>query len=186
VADAAREAPEASPWSGAPGGLFGFRLNAPARSEVRLEQDGAGVSAALGATSADAWTAEVDGAIHALHRSPRGWAVDGTEVSTRRVGEGVVAFHGGRALLFTEVSAAKGAEAAGDGVVLSPMPGKVILISVAVGDAVRKGQALLTLEAMKMEHVLTAAFDGVVAALGAKEGDQVAEGVTLARLDNPA
>jgi 3-methylcrotonyl-CoA carboxylase alpha subunit len=63
------------------------------------------------------------------------------------------------------------------------MPGKVILVSVAGGDTVRKGQSLVTLEAMKMEHVLTAPFDGVVAALTVKEGEQVAEGVALVRLE---
>ena len=66
------------------------------------------------------------------------------------------------------------------------MPGKVILVSVSVGEAVRKGQPLATLEAAKMEHVLTAPFDGVVAALVAKTGDQVAEGVVLARLEKQA
>jgi acetyl/propionyl-CoA carboxylase alpha subunit len=186
VADAARAATDASPWSGAPGGLFGFRLNAPARSEVRLEREGAVASASLGAASADAWTAEIAGQVLSLRRFARGWSAEGVDVTTVRVSEGVVAFHDGAAFLFNAVSAAQGAEVSGDGAVLSPMPGKVILVSVAVGEAVRKGQPLLTLEAMKMEHVLVAAFDGVVAALSAKEGDQVAEGVTLARLDKPA
>src|SRR3546814_13143516 len=52
---------------------------------------------------------------------------------------------------------------AGDGAILSPMPGKVIAVDVAAGDKVTKGQKLLTLEAMKMEHSLTAPFDGIVA-----------------------
>jgi 3-methylcrotonyl-CoA carboxylase alpha subunit len=185
VADADREASGSSPWSGAPGGLFGFRLNAAARSEVRLERDGAAVSVFVAATTADAWTAEVDAGALVLRRTARGWDVDGTEVTTARVREGVVTFHHGAAFLFTEVSAAQGAEAAGDGAVVSPMPGKVIQVAVSVGEAVRKGQALLILEAMKMEHVLVAPFDGRVAALAAREGEQVAEGVTLVRLDKP-
>ena len=63
--------------------------------------------------------------------------------------------------------------AAGDGAILSPMPGKVIAVEVAAGDKVTKGQKLLTLEAMKMEHSLTAPFDGVVAELNATAGAQV-------------
>ncbi len=55
--------------------------------------------------------------------------------------------------------------AAGDGSILSPMPGKIIAVEVAEGDSVVKGQKLLTLEAMKMEHSLTAPFDGLVAQL---------------------
>jgi biotin carboxyl carrier protein len=70
----------------------------------------------------------------------------------------------------------------GDGAITSPMPGKVVAIAVAVGDEVSRGQPLLTLEAMKMEHALAAPFDGVVEALNVTVGDQVSEGVALARL----
>ena len=45
------------------------------------------------------------------------------------------------------------------------MPGKVTAVEVAAGEKVDKGQRLLTLEAMKMEHALTAPFDGTVAEL---------------------
>ena len=48
---------------------------------------------------------------------------------------------------------------------------------------VKKGEALMTLEAMKMEHALTAPFDAVVAELKAKAGDQVVEGALLAKLE---
>ncbi|MCC6941237.1 MAG: acetyl/propionyl/methylcrotonyl-CoA carboxylase subunit alpha [Novosphingobium sp.] len=66
-----------------------------------------------------------------------------------------------------------GAGAASDGAILSPMPGKVISVDVVAGQAVTKGQKLLVLEAMKMEHALTAPFDGVVAELNAVAGAQV-------------
>ena len=66
------------------------------------------------------------------------------------------------------------------------MPGKVVAVSVSVGDKVARGQALLTLEAMKMEHALTAPFDGEVESLAVSVGDQVSEGTTLARLTAPA
>jgi propionyl-CoA carboxylase alpha chain/3-methylcrotonyl-CoA carboxylase alpha subunit len=62
------------------------------------------------------------------------------------------------------------------------MPGKVVAVTVSVGDKVARGQPLLTLEAMKMEHALTAPFDGEVESLAVSVGDQVSEGAVLARL----
>ena len=73
--------------------------------------------------------------------------------------------------------------AAGDGAILSPMPGKVIAVEVAPGDKVTKGQKLLTLEAMKMEHSLTAPFDGIVAELNATAGAQVQVEALLVRIE---
>jgi 3-methylcrotonyl-CoA carboxylase alpha subunit len=70
-----------------------------------------------------------------------------------------------------------------DGAILSPMPGKVIAVEVAAGDTVTKGQKLLTLEAMKMEHSLTAPFDGVVAELNATAGAQVQVEALLVRIE---
>ena len=72
--------------------------------------------------------------------------------------------------------------AAGDGAILAPMPGKVTSVEVAAGDAVTKGQRLLTLEAMKMEHGLVAPFDGVVAELNAVAGAQVQVDAVLAKI----
>jgi biotin carboxyl carrier protein len=96
----------------------------------------------------------------------------------------VYVFETGDVREFSFVSAAHaGAEAASDGAVLSPMPGKVVSVSVKAGDTVAKGQTLLVLEAMKMEHALAAPFDGVVAELSAVAGGQVSEGVVLARLE---
>ena len=62
------------------------------------------------------------------------------------------------------------------------MPGRIIAVTVSAGDAVTKGQKLVTLEAMKMEHSLVAPFDGTVAELSATEGGQVSEGTVLVRL----
>jgi 3-methylcrotonyl-CoA carboxylase alpha subunit len=63
------------------------------------------------------------------------------------------------------------------------MPGKIIAVEVAAGDAVVTGQKLLTLEAMKMEHTLTAPFDGVVAELNATPGAQVQVEALLAKIE---
>ena len=67
-----------------------------------------------------------------------------------------------------------------DGDIIAPMPGKVIALDVAEGDSVTAGQRLMVLEAMKMEHALTAPFDGTVTQLSASEGAQVQVEAVLA------
>jgi propionyl-CoA carboxylase alpha chain len=65
------------------------------------------------------------------------------------------------------------------GGLVAPMPGNVLATHVEVGDTVVAGQLLLVLEAMKMEHRISAPEDGVVAELRVSEGDQVANGELL-------
>jgi acetyl-CoA/propionyl-CoA carboxylase biotin carboxyl carrier protein len=71
-------------------------------------------------------------------------------------------------------------EAVGAGPVTSPMPGTVLVVKVAAGDVVRAGAPLLVVEAMKMEHTVTAPIDGVVSELPVRAGQQVALDETLA------
>ncbi|MGW6200215.1 ATP-binding protein [Kribbella sp. NPDC055110] len=66
------------------------------------------------------------------------------------------------------------------GSLVAPMPGTVIRVGVAVGDAVKQGQPLLWLEAMKMEHTIAAPADGVVGELKVEAGQQVEVGAVLA------
>ena len=66
------------------------------------------------------------------------------------------------------------------------MPGKVIAVEVTHGDVVTKGQKLLTLEAMKMEHSLVAPFDGVVAELNVEAGAQVQVEALLVKIEEEA
>jgi 3-methylcrotonyl-CoA carboxylase alpha subunit len=68
----------------------------------------------------------------------------------------------------------------------APMPGKVVSFAVKAGDAVKKGQALAVMEAMKMEHTIAAPADGTVAELLFAPGDQVTEGAELLRLETAA
>lgn len=126
----------------------GLRLNAPSRREARLaDQFGRQFTVELaGEPAFDCWPAQ---------------AVSSIDGGGERLMMRLARTDGG------------GAGAASDGAILSPMPGKVISVDVAAGQSVTKGQKLLVLEAMKMEHALTAPFDGVVAELNAVAGAQV-------------
>ena len=73
------------------------------------------------------------------------------------------------------------ADQAGDQVV-APMPGRVRIVHVQAGDEVTRGAPLAVLEAMKMEHTLTAPRDGTIAELRVKEGEQVTENAVIACL----
>ena len=95
----------------------------------------------------------------------------------------IVVFEAGEAFAFaSRPPAGSEAGAASDGAIRSPMPGKVTGLSVKAGDKVTKGQGLLTLEAMKMEHALTAPFDGVVDEVAVALGAQVSESAVLVKL----
>ena len=63
------------------------------------------------------------------------------------------------------------------------MPGKVIAVRVAPGQAVRKGDEMLVIEAMKMENALRAPHDGTVKAVTVRVGDMVSPGTVLVELD---
>jgi propionyl-CoA carboxylase alpha chain len=65
----------------------------------------------------------------------------------------------------------------------APMPGRVLSIAATEGQAVERGQLLLVLEAMKMEHRITAPADGIVKAIRVAQGEQVANGATLVMLE---
>ncbi|WP_433231767.1 acetyl/propionyl/methylcrotonyl-CoA carboxylase subunit alpha [Actinomadura formosensis] len=80
-----------------------------------------------------------------------------------------------------EGGAASGA--AGDGVLRSPMPGTVLAVKAAEGDRVEAGQPLVVVEAMKMEHTVTAPLAGVVAKLPVRAGAQVALDAVLAVIE---
>lgn len=142
-----------------PGDLSGFRANAPANRTLRI-RDGEQI-----------YFGEIGGNHSGIDHKTRG--------------HGILAVENGATHYFTldtpRGSAAGGA--AGSGAILSPMPGKIIAVEVAAGDRVTKGQRLLTLEAMKMEHSLVAPFDGVVAELNATAGAQVQVEALLAKIE---
>ncbi len=93
-----------------------------------------------------------------------------------------LALHRGRQTavsLFDPFSVDLDAAAGSGGVIKAPMHGKLIALFVAAGDAVVKGQRLAIVEAMKMEHVLTAPRDGTVSEVAGEPGAQVAEGAKV-------
>lgn len=65
----------------------------------------------------------------------------------------------------------------------APMPGKILGVKVSVGQAVKKGDVLVILEAMKMENEIVAPSDGTVASINVSNGDAVESGATLATLN---
>jgi 3-methylcrotonyl-CoA carboxylase alpha subunit len=79
--------------------------------------------------------------------------------------------------------AAGEADGAGDGLIRAPMHGKVLAIFVEKGETVVRGQRVAIIEAMKMEHTLTAPIDGVVAEIATSPQAQVAEGAKIMQID---
>jgi acetyl/propionyl-CoA carboxylase alpha subunit len=146
-----------------------FRLNAPAAAPVRLYRDGEALDAVIHAD----WRVEIGGV---LLKWGRANAFDPGD-------DEQVVFEAGAAFVFSRFKARKTAgEGGGDGALTAPMPGRVVSVAKAVGDAVESGETVLAMEAMKMEHGLKAPFDGVVAELSTVEGAQVSEGQVLARI----
>ena len=74
---------------------------------------------------------------------------------------------------------AAAAPAAGGEKVTSPMPGTILSVNVAAGDAVKRGQVLMILEAMKMENEIMAPHDGKVTAVAVTKGAAVESGALL-------
>ena len=79
--------------------------------------------------------------------------------------------------------AAAPAGAQGSVVVSAPMPGKVLAVKASAGQAVKKGDVIMVLEAMKMENDIVAPQDGTIASINAAAGDAVESGATLATLN---
>ncbi len=148
----------ASPGNGPWSGALGLRLNAAPRAE--------------------AWLVDDTGQVHIVAL---------VDVENGAPEHEIVSFTGGFARSF-QLHVVRGTPGgpASSGTILSPMPGKIIAVEVTLGQTVIKGQKLLTLEAMKMEHSLTAPFDGVVAELNANTGAQVQVEAVLVKIEASA
>ncbi|MGJ5618616.1 acetyl/propionyl/methylcrotonyl-CoA carboxylase subunit alpha [Sulfitobacter sp. MF3-043] len=113
------------------------------------------------------------------------WQIDGQLAAQVAVAGQTITIFENHGMVFSLIDPlARAAGAHGDGnLVEAPMPGLVRSVDAKVGQAVAKGDRLAVLEAMKMEHSLLAARDGVVAEVLATAGDQVEAGAALVRLE---
>jgi acetyl/propionyl-CoA carboxylase alpha subunit len=171
------------PWSR---GLFGFRLNAAARSAARLHHEREAVDAVLSAAGENKVWVEIGGQRLLAEVAAAGaLSVDGAIYHGYDTGDGGhVIFEAGAAFSFSRYAAGEAdAQGGGDGTILAPMPGRIVSVAKTVGAAVRTGEIVLTLEAMKMEYALKAPFDGILVEVHVREGEQVAEQAVLARLE---
>lgn len=140
-------------------GLEGFRLNRAPAAERAVSVNGERV----------AFMADHGDISSHFYRHPR----DGAALLV----------HGGATFRVTaDRTEGAGGAAAGDGSILAPMPGRIVSVEVAEGQAVSRGQKLLVLEAMKMEQALTAPFDGTIETLAAVAGAQVQVDALLAKV----
>ncbi|MBX5151614.1 acetyl/propionyl/methylcrotonyl-CoA carboxylase subunit alpha [Rhizobium lentis] len=146
AATALSKAANEDPWSM----LTGFRIAGQGDGRVRVR---------------------IDGHLH------WGRVRSGLEANIVEVDAKTVLFNAGNAwpIGLPHAGEVEASQGSGDGAILSPMPGLVISVDVAEGDTVAKGDRLLTVEAMKMEHALRAPFDGIVGKLQVSTGVRVSE-----------
>ncbi|WP_287883989.1 MULTISPECIES: biotin carboxylase N-terminal domain-containing protein [Paracoccus] len=159
----------------------GITLWQPLRRTIAWE----GGEAVLEVLGPGAARVTLDGSSHEIAYEGGRWWVDGSPRRSRIVNHAAgTSVFGGRSLTLAPLDPlARGGEEAGGGMTLSPMPGLVKAIFVEPGQEVAAGARLAILEAMKMEHTLTAARDGRVAEVFARAGDQVEAGAALIRLE---
>jgi len=177
------------PWTS----TQGWRMNGSYRRPLSFSDDYATTlddkAYRLGVTyHPNGWTIDVDGAKHALalvsHEGARyavrldGNALQGT---VRRDGDLLHVFTGGahHILSYQDALAHAGEHETAGGRLTAPMPGKVVAIIARDGQQVKKGEPLVIMEAMKMEHTIAAPSDGLVEAILYQVGDQVADGAPL-------
>ncbi len=116
-------------------------------------------------------------------------SADRPEITLFETADGVYAFAGGRQAfveLIDPLERSAGGPEEGDGGVRAPMNGRIAALFVEEGDPVEAGQRLAVVEAMKMEHALTAPFAGVVRDLVTTLGDQVEMGERIMRVEGEA
>jgi len=160
------------PWAAA--GPWRVAGAAPVR--IVLRPDGTERTARVAGTG----PYEVEG--RTVDRTDAGWTVDGRPAFALRETDRWLVWTGTQVEVPVGI-APRRVEEHGAAHLGAPMPGQVIAVRVAAGDAVVKGQELVVVEAMKMEHAVTAPADGVVTQILCAPGDQVDRGQALIDLE---
>ena len=167
----------------------GWQSHGTTRRRFELEYDGQPVRAVL--TYGPQLRLQVgEGAESVLEFTPQGdglWVqFNGQRIHSTVHAQGevrhVFAPQGASRIHLLDPLAHAGEAAQEGGRLTAPMPGKVVSFAVKAGDKVKAGQALAVMEAMKMEHTISAPKDGTVAELLYAPGDQVADGAELLKL----
>lgn len=194
---AAKNAPVGyiDPWASADY----WRVRQGEGTTVTVEDDHREYQLRIAQRSSDDWILEVEGVIHELTWDVSSSGDNGLTFDIKLgldgdLSQAKVVQEGEELYLYTQdgqtrlrvpntlAHAAEGDEVGGGGLT-APMPGKVINILVNVGDSVKAGDVLLVMEAMKMEHSITADTGGTVEELFFAVGDQVTEGAELIQLN---
>jgi propionyl-CoA carboxylase alpha chain/3-methylcrotonyl-CoA carboxylase alpha subunit len=178
-------------WRPSSRAVAGFRLNGPGYFQRRMVVAGQRVEAHFRPADGDTrwdvrtatrtwWAGSVAGLEVRLFD-----AVTDADESVRAEDELSVLFLDGEAYPYGPLrhEATAGGPGASDGALRAPMPGKIVAAPLKAGDTVAKGQPVVVLEAMKMEHALVAPFDGVVGEVSVSVGDQVAADTVLATVE---
>ncbi|MGJ8603907.1 MAG: biotin carboxylase N-terminal domain-containing protein [Marivita sp.] len=171
--------------SRAPMPLDGFALWQPVTQDVAVQVGDQDVACKVTVRAPGQIDVSVDGALVAARFGANGWRFDGQPCAAVHLDGGEVTVFGDPTFGVKKIDPLD-VEAAlvGSGdLVEAPMPGLVRQVFVSVGDPVAKGDRLAVLEAMKMEHSLLAARDGIVAEVMAEAGGQVEAGAALIRLE---
>jgi 3-methylcrotonyl-CoA carboxylase alpha subunit len=183
--------PPRSPWSCGDS----WALNNTGFSVIRLQAAGEAAYVIRARGHGERWQIELDGSAievedfavtggSAAPLQARARAADRLEEWSAHIEDERVAvwFHA-EWYRFERVSAVADAlAAAADGTVRAPMPGVILAVRVAQGERVARGQALIVMEAMKMEHTLSAGAAGIVTELRARAGERVRDGEALLKV----
>jgi 3-methylcrotonyl-CoA carboxylase alpha subunit len=163
----------------------GFVLWQPLEREVVLIHAGEEIAVRLRTLSASAHDLRVGETWVAARCVDGRWRLDGQPAAPVAVDGARVTVFAQYGLVFDLVDplAREGAAGGDAALIEAPMPGLVKAVYAEAGQPVAKGDRLAVLEAMKMEHSLLAARDGVVAEVLARAGDQVSAGAALIRLE---
>ncbi|MBI1251062.1 MAG: biotin/lipoyl-binding protein [Alphaproteobacteria bacterium] len=176
----------------------GFRLNARPQTSLRLADaadsllEASLVRLERRRAVVDVNSARIEFDVDWISEGSVGVQLPGPMLSTNaidvsRTSEGLRLFVFGRGFTFLEPGASREhADGAAADEIKAPLPGKIVAVSAKEGAAVKKGEALVTLEAMKMEHQLKAPRDGIIARVAAAPGAQVKEGAILIALETEA